>query len=187
MNSLPAVLIVPGLRDAVEDHWQTLFAARWPRCRTVAPMGRVHIDCATRVAALEKEAAEIDGPFVIVAHSAGCITVAHWAARTQQAVKGALLAVPPDFERPLPEGYPTVDALDAAGWRPVPRSRLPFPCLVGASRNDPLARYEYAENLATCWGAQLVDLGLVGHLNPASGYGDWPQVEALIERVLAIQ
>ena len=33
--------------------------------------------------------------------------------------------------------------------------------------------------LARGWGSALVDLGEVGHLNPASGYGDWPQAEHL--------
>ena len=42
------VLIVPGLRDHVPDHWQTLLAARLPRVRTVPPMGRADLDCARR-------------------------------------------------------------------------------------------------------------------------------------------
>ena len=50
----PTVLIVPGLRDHVEEHWQTLLAARLERVRTVAPMGREHLDCAARVRAIEQ-------------------------------------------------------------------------------------------------------------------------------------
>jgi predicted alpha/beta hydrolase family esterase len=30
------------------------------------------------------------------------------------------------------------------------------------------------------WGSQLVNLGAVGHLNPAAGYGEWPQAEDFI-------
>ena len=51
------------------------------------------------------------GPSDIVAHSGGCIMVAHWAAQTRRAVHGALLATPPDFDQPMPEGYPTLAAL----------------------------------------------------------------------------
>jgi predicted alpha/beta hydrolase family esterase len=185
MNIPLTVLIVPGLRDAVEQHWQTLLAARLPGARTVPPMGREDIDCAARVAALEREACAIAGPLLIVAHSGGCITVAHWARSTKRAVRAALMATPPDFETALPDGYPTLKALDAAGWLPVPRTRLPFRSLVAASRNDPLARFERAEQLARDWGSELVDLGAVGHLNPASGYGAWPQAEALITRLSA--
>ncbi|MHC8380782.1 RBBP9/YdeN family alpha/beta hydrolase [Pseudomonas sp. LB3P14] len=176
----PTILIVPGLRDDVPQHWQTLLAARLPRVRSVAPMGRDDLDCAALVAAIEREAQAIDGPLVIVAHSAGCIMVAHWALQTKRSVQGALLATPPDLESALPEGNPTIEALRTGGWLPVPRSRLPFRSIVGASRNDPLANFEHVAGLALDWGAELADLGEVGHLNPASGHGDWPQAEAFL-------
>ncbi|EEP86318.1 alpha/beta hydrolase family protein [Burkholderia mallei GB8 horse 4] len=66
------------------------------------------------------------------------------------------------------------------GWTPIPRKRLPFPSIVAASTNDPLARIERAAALADAWGSRLVDLGAAGHLNPASGYGEWPGALALI-------
>ena len=99
----PTVLIVPGLREAMAQHWQTLLAARLPQVRSVAPMGRENLDCAARVAAVEREAQAIEGPLVIVAHSAGCIIVAHWALQTKRVVQGALQATPPDFQSPIPE------------------------------------------------------------------------------------
>ncbi len=51
------VLIVPGVRDHVPDHWQTLSASRLPRTRAVAPMGSNDLDCAVRVEAIETQAA----------------------------------------------------------------------------------------------------------------------------------
>jgi uncharacterized protein len=174
------VLIVPGLRDHVAQHWQTLLASRLPGVRTVEPMGREDLDCARRAAAIEREANAIKGPLVLVAHSGGVIMVVHWAKQTQRDVRGALLATPPDFERAMPAGYPTVDKLREGGWLPVPRDRLPFLTIVAASRNDPLARFERVAELARDWGSKLVDLGNVGHLNPASGYGHWAQAEDLI-------
>jgi uncharacterized protein len=91
-----------------------------------------------------------------------------------------LLAAPADFERPMPAGFPTMKSLGANGWLPLPRDPLPFPSIVAASRNDPLATFERVEALASAWGSRLVDLGEVGHLNPASGYGDWPHASSLI-------
>jgi predicted alpha/beta hydrolase family esterase len=184
------VLIVPGLRDHVAEHWQTLLAARLPHVRTVEPMGREDLDCARKVAAIEREANAIKGPLLLVAHSGGVIMVAHWAKQTQRVVHGALLATPPDFERAMPAGYPTIKELRAGGWLPVPRNRLPFRSIVAASRNDPLGQFERVAELARDWGSKLVDLGEVGHLNPASGYGEWPGAEPLISELteaLAIQ
>ncbi|WP_205169952.1 alpha/beta hydrolase, partial [Burkholderia sp. LMG 13014] len=71
-------------------------------------------------------------------------------------------------------------------WTPLPTERLPFPSIVAASRNDPLARFERVEALAAGWGSQLVDLGEVGHLNPASGYGEWRDAERLIGEVVML-
>jgi predicted alpha/beta hydrolase family esterase len=182
----PTVLIVPGLRDHVEEHWQTLLASRLQRVRTVAPMGRQNLDREARVRAIEREACAIEGPLIVVAHSGGVIMVAHWAQETRRrGILGALLAAPPDFERPMPAGFPTVDDLSAAGWLPVPRIPLPFPSIVAASRNDPLAQYSRVMSLAQGWRSRLVDLGDVGHLNPASGFGEWPRAVSFIDELAA--
>jgi predicted alpha/beta hydrolase family esterase len=187
--ALPTVLIVPGLRDHVAAHWQTLLAADLEasgrKVRTVPPMGRADLDCATKVAAIEREAQAIDGPVILVAHSGGCVMVAHWARRSRRAVQGALMAAPPDFEEAMPEGYPTLEQLGAAGWLPVPRNPLPFPSITAVSRNDPLGRHARVAELGQAWGSRLVDLGEVGHLNPASGFGEWPQAEQFIAELAA--
>ena len=51
------VLIVPGLRDHVAEHWQTLLAARLEASgravRSVPPMGRDNLGWSTRVGAIE--------------------------------------------------------------------------------------------------------------------------------------
>jgi predicted alpha/beta hydrolase family esterase len=39
--------------------------------------------------------------------------------------------------------------------------------------------------MALDWGARLLDLGEVGHLNPASGYGPWQQAETIIAELAA--
>ena len=146
-------------------------------------MGRTELDCSARVRALEQAVAAIGGPVLLVAHSAGCLMVAHWAARTALAgrVHAALLATPPDFERPMPEGYPKLAQLEAAGWFPIPTARLPFPSLVATSDNDPLGERARVEALAAQWGSALLQLGRVGHLNPGSGYGPWPLATQLVQ------
>ncbi|NEW70663.1 RBBP9/YdeN family alpha/beta hydrolase [Streptomyces rhizosphaericus] len=180
----PTVVIVPGLRDHVPDHWQTVLADRLgDDARTVPPLETGRLSRDAQVAALEGVLADIGGPVVLIAHSAGALTTVHWARRHHRPVRGALLAAPPDFETPLPEGYPTPEALRTNGWTPTPRTPLPFPSIVAASTNDPLAAFESVAGLARAWGGHLVDLGPVGHLNPAAGYGAWPRAEEFIREL----
>ena len=186
MTDMPTtVLIVPGLRDHVSDHWQTLLADKLPHVRTVAPLQQDKLNRAARVAAIDHELSRIDGPVVIVAHSAGAIMTVHWAAQGTRPIQGALLATPADLETPMPAGYPTLGVLQDNGWLPLPRRPLPFPSIVAASVDDPLARFERTRELARAWGSQLVNLGPVGHLNPASGFGEWPRALAFVEALAA--
>lgn len=167
------------------DHWQTLLAARLPRVHSVPPLDHDKLSRAARVEAIDRALQEIEGPVAIVAHSAGVMMVAHWAsaAGPRRAIHGALLAAPADLETPMPAGYPSVDVLNDHGWLPVPRAALPFPSIVAASSNDPLAQLERAREFARCWGSRFVELGAVGHLNPNAGFGEWPRAEALIREL----
>jgi len=183
------VLIVPGLREHVPEHWQTHLAGRLPSVRSVPPLEADKLSCDARVAALDRAVRAIDGPLLLVAHSAGVMMVAHWAqalatgAVPRPRIKGALLAAPADVESAFPAGYPMTDTLQEHGWLPIPRTPLPFPSLLAASRNDPLCAFARAHGLAQAWGSELVDLGEVGHLNPAAGFGEWPQALDLVARL----
>jgi uncharacterized protein len=176
----PTILFVPGLRGHMPDHWQTLLEQKLTNARSVPRIENDKLSCAAWVAMLDQSLREIEGPVVLVAHSAGVMMVVHWAQQHRRTIKGALLAAPPDFETPLPDGYPTDEMLTRNGWLPTPRAPLPFPSIVAASTNDPLGRFERVADLAASWGSRLVEVGAVGHLNPAAGYGEWPRAEALI-------
>ena len=184
MSPSPTILFVPGLRDHVENHWQTILAQKIPGSVTVAPIEHDKLSCAARVAALDEAVQRISGPVVLVAHSAGVMIAVHWVLRCARPVHGALLAAPADLESPLPPGYPDADTLTTNGWLPIPRQKLPFPAIVAASTNDPLARFLRVVEYAGDWGARLINLGAVGHLNPASGFGEWKQAPALVNELL---
>lgn len=174
------ILIVPGLRDHVPAHWQTLLAAQLPKVRTVPPLEHNKLSLAARVEAIQHELEAISGPVILVAHSAGVLMMVHWAARYQRPIKGALLAAPPDLNATWPDNYPAPDSLRANGWAPLPSGPLPFPSILAASTDDYLASFAAATAMAEQWGSELVNLGAVGHLNPASGFGEWPQAQTLI-------
>lgn len=94
-------LIVPGWRGSGNDHWQTHWQHRLPSTsRThVASWHDPALDDWIR--ALDRAVSGIDIPILLVAHSLGCITVAHWAALTgcSRRIAGALLVAPADVER----------------------------------------------------------------------------------------
>jgi hypothetical protein len=179
----PTFLIVPGLRDHMPDHWQTILEKRLANARAVPRRATDKLSCAAWVADLDRSLADIDGPVLLVAHSGGVMMVVHGAQQHRRAIRGALLATPADLESPLPDGYPKPEALRDYGWLPIPRSPLPFPSLVAASTNDPLGEFSRVAGFASAWGSRLVDLGNVGHLNPASGFGEWPRAEALVHEL----
>jgi hypothetical protein len=179
----PAIVIVPGLRGHVPEHWQTILAGELPHARSVPRIGGDNLPCAVWVELLDRTIAQTAGPVILVAHSAGVMMVARWARTHNRHVVGALLAAPPDFETPMPAPYPTMEALASHGWLPMPRQPLPFPSIVAASTNDPLASFERARGLARCWGSRFVDIGAAGHLNPASGFGPWPRAHDFIREL----
>ncbi len=179
----PTVVIVPGLRDEMPGHWQSILEGQLSRVATVPRMQLDKLSCERWVEKLDETLAAVDGPVILIAHSGGVMITVHWAQRHRRPIKGALLAAPPDFETPLPAGYPTMEVLEANGWLPTPRQRLPFPSIVAASTNDPLGRYERVAELASAWGSRIVDIGAVGHLNPAAGFGEWPRAHEFIREL----
>lgn len=180
----PTVLFVPGLRDHVEDHWQTHAQKKIPGAQCVSPIEHDKLSCDARVKALHAALEKIDGPVVLAAHSAGVMIVVQWAQKYRRAnIIGALLAAPADVESPMPAGYPTVEPLAANGWTPIPRQALPFASIVAASTNDPLCSFERAKGLARNWGSRCIDVGAVGHINPPAGFGEWKQGEDLIREL----
>lgn len=172
------VLIVPGWTGSGPDHWQTLWERAHPDyLRVEMPdwdRPRLEDWIATLDAAVDQ-----GPPAILVAHSLGCVAVAHWAGRAEGGrVRAALLVSPPDVERD--ETPPEI-----AGFAPIPRERLPFPAVVVASRTDPWIGVERARGLAAAWGARFVDAGDAGHLNTDAGYGPWPLGEALLAELIA--
>lgn len=186
-ESTPTIVIVPGLRDHVDEHWQSLLAAELADrfdVRTVPPVEREKFSLDARVAALAEVVSHIGGPIMLVAHSAGVLIAVHWAARSSRPIAGALLATPPDLTLPMHPPHPTSEQIEAGGWNPIPTEPLRFPSIVVASRNDPLATFDTVAGYASAWGSRLVDAGDVGHLNPAAGYGRWAEATELVDAVL---
>ncbi|CDH45615.1 MAG: alpha/beta hydrolase [Candidatus Competibacteraceae bacterium] len=67
----------------------------------------------------------------------------------------------------------------------MPLRLLPFPSALVASANDPYLELDRAKQLAQHWGSRLLNLGLAGHINVDSGFGPWPEGEALLRELRA--
>lgn len=160
------VLVLPGWRNSGASHWQTRWEARFPGWRRLQQDNWTHPRREDWVARLDTAVTASRRPLVLVAHSLGCVTVAHWAARSRGRVAAALLVAPADVERPNAAGA-------LRGFAPIPRGALPFPALVVASDNDPACSAWRAAALAEDWGAELLLLQGAGHINADSGLEDW--------------
>jgi uncharacterized protein len=115
---------------------------------------------------------------VLVAHSLGCLLTVHWAAETRLAARAALLVGVPNPDRP---SFPP----EISGFSPLPMRPLPFPSIVVASSDDPYGAPEFASACAAAWGSRFVGIGPAGHINAASGYGEWPEGLRLLAQLTA--
>ena len=171
-NSRTRYLILPGWNGSPVEHWQSHWQAVLPDARRVEQADWACPQRADWVAALEREVQATSGPLILIAHSLGCITLAHWAAAAapQQRAKiaGVLLVAPADVER-----RDCPPALQ--NFAPIPRQRLPFPAVLIGSDNDHAASASRAAAMAADWGAMLEILPAAGHINVASGHRQWEE------------
>ncbi len=69
-------------------------------------------------------------------------------------------------------------------FAPTPSHRLPYRSLVVASRNDPYCSIRLAGAYARAWAASCSACSRPGHINVASGHGEWPLGLALLQGLL---
>jgi hypothetical protein len=175
------VLVLPGWHGSGPAHWQTRWQAQYPDLIRVEQRDWVSPRRDDWVDQLDRAVDRADGPVYFVAHSLGCIALAHWAnvAGDLSNIAGALFVSPPCFLTPG-------DAPRAIqNFFPVPTARLAFTSILVASENDPYVTYSAAARLARAWGSELVSAGRAGHINVESGHGDWPEGERLLDVLLS--
>ena len=110
------ILIVPGLGNSGQGHWQTIWEEQFG-------FNRINQrDWDTPVVddwinTIEKEVRKYDPASVIlVGHSLACSTIGYWSHKFQTKIKGALLVAPSDTES---EAYPP----GTTGFKPMPLSK----------------------------------------------------------------
>lgn len=163
--------IIPGLGNSGEGHWQTHFETQGSHFKRIEQTEWDAPQCQDWIRRIDEALTGHDlANAVLVGHSLGCVTIAHWARQTGKTVRGALLVAPSDLEA---EQYQK--AFPAKGFTPIPREKIAFRTIVVTSENDPWISTTRARYFAEQWGSEFISLGDAGHINVASGYGPWPQ------------
>jgi predicted alpha/beta hydrolase family esterase len=169
--------IIPGLGNSGPQHWQTFFEKSGSNFQRIQQQEWDAPECSDWISTVNNAITGYDPAAVIlIGHSLGCATIAHWATTYGTLIKGAMLVGPSDLEAPH---Y----TFPAKGFAPIPLQRINFPTLVVASADDPWVTIERAEYFATSWGSELINIGNAGHINATSGYGEWPQGLELLKKL----
>jgi len=170
------VLIMPGIGGSGPLHWQSRWEALEPAYQRVRVPDWDRPELSAWLGSLDAAVKSLSAPPIIVAHSLGCLAVAHWARAGGQA-RAALLVAAPD------PGGPEFPAI-AQSFTPVPLARITFATRVVASRNDAYGSFEFAERMAAAWGSAFTDVGHAGHINADSDLGDWAVGRALLAELV---
>jgi predicted alpha/beta hydrolase family esterase len=163
------ILVVPDAGDVLPGHWLSRWEAKLSTARRIRLQDGALPTLEAFVGAIVAETTGARRPVVFIAQGLGVLALVHAAPLLRPQAAGAFLVGPPDFPE---SGLPA--SVDPA-FLPVPRSPLPFPSLLVASRNDPRGSFAVADDLANAWGSAFVDAGEAGSLSPESGHGPWPE------------
>ncbi|MDX1298329.1 MAG: alpha/beta hydrolase [Pseudomonas sp.] len=165
-------LIVPGWQGSADEHWQSHWQRSLPNSARVEQADWLTPNREDWVAELQRNIDNDPCPTILIAHSLGCITVAHWAAQAPieslRRVRAALLVAPADVQR---ANCPPA----LQNFAPIPQQPLPFPSQLVGSDNDCAASAARAIELARDWGSAATILSGVGHINVQSGHQRWEQ------------
>jgi len=175
-------LTIPGLASSGPQHWQTIWERQYPDL--FSRVEQVNWDWPVKdewVRKLQERIAGLTEPTTLIAHSLGCITVAHWAQEySSEYIAGAILVAPADADLSKRLNF-VVD------FTPIPTIKLPFKSMVIASTNDRYASISRSETFAKNWGSEFLNLGRKGHINAVSGLNDWQEGKQIVQKFSGCQ
>lgn len=175
----PPLLLVPGWQNSGPEHWQSTWQRQRPELGRVSFSEWHHPNPRVWTSELRRAVLACPRPPLLIAHSLGCLATANLMALPSPPwLAGVMLVAPPDPGRA--DTPPQI-----ADFAPPAREPFPVPGLVVISSDDSYAEEAYSLELAKTWGLEAVCLGPCGHINDQSGYGEWPEGLALLNRLLA--
>ncbi|SKB98543.1 RBBP9/YdeN family alpha/beta hydrolase [Dyadobacter psychrophilus] len=175
-------LTVPGLASSGPQHWQTIWEKQYPdRFSRVQQQNWDWPIKEDWVNQLQTQINNLTGPTVLIGHSLGCITIAHWAHQfASEYIKGALLVAPADAEMSKRLNF-------VVGFTPIPIKPFDFKSVVVASTNDMYATIGRSKGFAANWGSDFINVGRKGHINAVSGLEDWEEGKEILESLSGVK
>jgi len=169
----PRLVTVPGLHGSEGAHWQTWLERQFARSLRVEQANWDAPDIARWAKSLRDLLARERGPFVLAAHSFGCLATAQALQQSALAneVAGVLFVAPAS-----PRKFAFAGAFEAR--------RIGVPSILIGSETDPWMPLADARDLAQRLGSAFVNLGDAGHINTAAGFGPWPRAKYFVDTLV---
>lgn len=170
-------VIVPGVGGSEYGHWQSWLQRQLMSCSRVEQSDWNKPILKNWVAEFVRTVQAAPAPIQIVAHSFGCLTsvaALNQHPELQHKIKNLLLVAPANPERFGENGFARDSLQDYKAY--FQSLKLPVPTTMLISENDPWLKYADALELAEDWNIKPINLGAVGHVNVASGFGPFPAV-----------
>jgi predicted alpha/beta hydrolase family esterase len=164
------MVLMPGLHNSGERHWQSLWQRRYDDMERVEQEDWDHPQLETWSRRLDQVLAADPRPTLVLAHSFGCLATVYSLARDTGHIAGALLVAPADPDR-FGVGHL------------LPQHALNCTTVLIASANDPWMSLSRAAAWARHWDSQFINIGDAGHINADSGLGDWRYGQAQMRRL----
>ena len=170
-------VIVPGVGGSEHDHWQSWLQRQLKSCSRVQQQDWNKPVLHEWIEQFFKTVQSIQEPIQIVAHSFGCLTTVAALAQhpeLNQNIKNLVLVAPANPARFGDAGFARESQNDYQQY--FHQLKLQVPTQMIISENDPWLNFQDALQLAKAWKIKPKNLGQVGHINVASGFGPFPEI-----------
>ena len=170
-------VIVPGVGGSEYAHWQSWLQRQLMSCSRVQQSDWNSPILQNWVAEFVKTVAPIQDDIQIVAHSFGCLTTVAALAQhpeLQAKIKNVVLVAPANPARFGESGFAQYSQSNYSAY--FQQLKLAVPTRLLISENDPWLSFADAQALAQAWQLTPINLGQVGHINVASGFGAFPEI-----------
>ena len=170
-------IIVPGVGGSDYDHWQSWLQRQLISCSRVQQQDWNLPVLSHWVENFVKTVSKVDEAVQIVAHSFGClatVSAIHEHPELAKKIKKVILVAPANPARFGDQGFARDSSNDYSSYFHEIKMRVPTQMMI--SENDPWLNFSDAKALAKSWNIRPINLGQVGHINVAAGFGKFPEI-----------